>query len=414
MKNSSDGYHTFSFCQKINSIDFPTLESKFEEYISKNEDFDRYPIKNNVGKQLGWGYYFKNNKGIRWHLLSFKAENGFYWHGLITIINPKALVEREYIVAANENNLTAVEEIYNSKASKISSLLSKYGESSVNRIDFCVNIDLRELGINCSPEQMIELIRQGNIPNHYKELTKYDKTSHRNKAYKNSFYLKSKSVNINYYCKHSQQHDRHPNYLLRELSRNVIRFEVQYKYPKLYPLAQDKREESKYTTRLKVFNCESSDEVDLSEIVGPSIPVDVVLTNKNAEKINEKYFFKVVRKGDYFTYDIAREIIQSYDFRQDKEDRLLYALETIKKHHGIAKAKSKLHGPDLDDFKKSLKDLDSLLINPVTIPRRWGIKHIPNLLRVYQEMNYDEELITKQEYISQKHIEMVLMEKRDY
>ena len=93
---------------------------------------------------------------------------------------------------------------------------------------------------------------------------------------------------------------------------------------------------------------------------------------------------------------------------------MLYALETVKKHHGIAKAKSKLHGPDLDDFKKSLKDLDSLLINPVTIPRRWGIKHIPNLLRVYQEMNYDEELITKQEYISQKHIEMVLMEKRDY
>ena len=34
-------------------------------------------------------------------------------------------------------------------------------------------------------------------------------------------------------------------------------------------------------------------------------------------------------------------------------------------------------------FKKTLKELSDLGINPVTIPREWGIRHVPNLLRIY-------------------------------
>ena len=79
-------------------------------------------------------------------------------------------------------------------------------------------------------------------------------------------------------------------------------------------------------------------------------------------------------------------------------------MELINECHGIARAKSKLYGPDLDDFNRSLKDLDDLLINPVTIPRRWNIRHIPNLLRAYDDAVYEEQLISKQEYLALKHI----------
>ena len=75
---------------------------------------------------------------------------------------------------------------------------------------------------------------------------------------------------------------------------------------------------------------------------------------------------------------------------------------------GITKSKSKLKGPDLDEFKRSLNDLDKILVNPVTIPRRWGIRHIPNLLSAYYDSVYEEQLISGQEYLARQHIDKIL------
>lgn len=61
----------------------------------------------------------------------------------------------------------------------------------------------------------------------------------------------------------------------------------------------------------------------------------------------------------------------------------------------MAKAKAAYQGSDLDAFKRTLGDLASLGINPVTIPREWGIKHIPNLLYAYFD-KVSEERINKQ------------------
>ena len=80
----------------------------------------------------------------------------------------------------------------------------------------------------------------------------------------------------------------------------------------------------------------------------------------------------------------------------------------VKDHGGIAKAKAQLNNLELDNFKRSLKDLDDILVNPVTIPRRWNIPHIPNLLRAYYESPDDEVLITEEEYMARKKIEAVL------
>lgn len=38
---------------------------------------------------------------------------------------------------------------------------------------------------------------------------------------------------------------------------------------------------------------------------------------------------------------------------------MIYALEFVNESRGIVKAKHKLFGPDLDDFKRSLKDLEA-------------------------------------------------------
>ena len=138
------------------------------------------------------------------------------------------------------------------------------------------------------------------------------------------------------------------------------------------------------------------------------LPSALILTNELSERVTENYFFKIVRKGDYFTYDLARKIIESYHFKRNKEERILYALELVKEHGGIAKAKAKLNHIELNDFKKSLRDLDEILVNPVTIPRRWKIPYIPNLLYAYRDSLYNEIFILEDEYTARKKIEAIL------
>lgn len=315
------------------------------------------------------------------------------------IINPKAFLEKEYIQAARESDLESVKIAFDQEAAKISSsLLSSFRDYTLKRVDFCINIDLNELGIPCNSEDMMKLVRQGNIPKDFHELMEYDKKNHRKTPYKNSFYLQSNSVTINYYNKYSQQQESHPNYPNKALSRNVIRFEVQYKYPKLYQIA---REEKK-----KLYNRRQNP--TYASIPRSPIPSELVITDEISENVTQKYFFKILRKGDYFSYDIARKIVKSYQFKKKKETRILDTLELVKEHGGIAKAIAHLNDRELYNFKRSLKDLDDILVNPVTIPRRWNILFIPNLLRAYYESPYDEIFLPKEEYMARKRIESVL------
>ena len=302
-----------------------------------------------------------------------------------------------------------VERIYNSEAARISQSLASFGSCSLNRVDPCLNIDLEELKIPCTPKQMMELIKQGNIPKRYKERDEeYDTKQHRWVKDKNSFYLESKSATINYYWKYPKQDEKHPNYAFRELSRNVIRLEVQCKYPKLYPLSKNLRHKSKFYISDENASLEELYERIINEIRSPSIPIDVMLSEEVYDNLIRKDFYRILRKGDYFTLDGARSIVESHRFRNDKEERIIYTLELVKKSHGIAKAKSRLHGPDLTDFNRSLNDLDDMLINPVTLPRRWNIKYIPNLLRAYDDARCEERILIDKEGLAWKHIKEYL------
>lgn len=407
MELTSSGYHTFSFYQSTSMDLYQEIESDFNRFFINNQNImGRTPILSKKGNRTGWVYYYYKNKGIRWVLNSSTINQQFYWFGITSVINPKALLDNDYIRAAQENDLERIEDIYNNEAQKISKSLYRFGECSVNRADYCINIDLKELGLPCNPEQMMYLIRQGNIPKNFQERLVYNKEQHRFTSEADCMYLKNKHVNVNYYWKYAQLHDEnHPMFSRKEEYRNVIRFETQYKHQKLYSLIQNKKKDSKF------YFPENHDDYLTMLLYGfrnPSIPVDIALTSDISTVVNKKYFHKIIGQGDYFTLPIAKQIVLSYHFRKEKEERMLYTLEAIKKHRGIAKAKAALHGPDLDDIQKSIRDLNNIGVNPVTIPKRWGIKHIPNLFQRYEEMLYEEELISEQEYIVRQHIEKIL------
>lgn len=411
MENTSMGYHTFAFFQKINYEEYCILEKDFIGYMRKTEKLKRSPVENKDGLQIGWQYTYKNNedKGIRWLLLSRKAKNNYVTRGVLVVINPESLLENNYIRAAEEDDLKKVEEIYNRETENISKVFLKFGACSLNRVDPCLNIDLKELKIPCTPEQMLKLIKRGNIPRHYEERKEcYDEKQRRMVADKNSFYLKSKSSVINFYWKYAKQGEKHPNHSRKESSRNVIRLEVQCKYLRLYTLSKDIRQESKYYSSNEGISAAEAYMRMYEENHQLVIPIDAILSEKIYEDIICKNVYKVLRKGDYFTLDIARDIVESHHFKNSKEDRMIDALELINTSKGIAKARLNLQKSELDGFNRALKELDCILVNPVTIPRRWDIKHIPNLLQAYYDAIYEEQLVSDQEYYARQHIEEVL------
>lgn len=411
MENTSMGYHTFAFFQKTDEEEYQVLENDFIGYMQRTKKLKRSPVQNKDKIQIGWQYTYKDDKekGIHWLMLSSKAKNNYVTRGVLAVINQEALIENNYIRAAKDDDLKEVEEIYNRETEKISKIFLKFGSCSLNRVDPCLNIDLKELGIPCTPEQMMKLIKRGNIPRYYEERKEcYDSKQRRMVSDKNSFYLESKSSVINFYWKYVKQGKKHPNYSKRESSRNVIRLEVECKYLKLYALVKNGNLESKYYESDEGL---STDEMYMRMHMGvhnPVIPIDVVLSANIYEPIIRKSIYKILRKGNYFTLDIARDIVESYHFRSSKEERMIEVLESVNESHGIAKAKSKLREDEFPRFNKALKELDKILVNPVTIPRRWDIKHIPNLLRAYYDSIYEEQLVSYQEYAAMKRIEEVL------
>lgn len=385
MKNTSSGVHTFAFFQRMREEEYFDLRSHFNEFKVKTNELNDRPLKDKNGRITGWEYTYKKRKGIRWLLLTTNADSKFTIYGIMVIITPKVLIENNYIAVMQFADLNVVEDMFNREAERISPLIRKFGSCSMNRSDPGLTLDLKELGIPCSPEQMIKLIKRGDIPKHFKERKVYDDNdkSHRKKADKHSFYLESNSVVINYYWKYPKQTIKHPNYANRENSRNVIRLEVQCKYPKLYSIAKTSKDNSKYVKYADGMPDEVIWNMINYGIKNPSIPLDVILSDDISDDVIRSYYNKIIRQGDYFTLEGARWMVKAHYFRQEKEERLLFALEYINECRGIANAKAKLFGDDLHDFKRSLRDLDDIFVNPVTIPREWGINHIQNPLKAY-------------------------------
>lgn len=405
MKNTSLGFHTFSIQLRMNCEYFTKITSDFIRYANNlHNSMKRYPVYKGT-ENIGWRYVYEHDKGLQWYLYSFKSENGYSTQGVTAIINPKVLIDNNYIRAAQAQDLKLVEKIFNKKSKTISPYLHKFNQWSVNRVDYCLNIDTKELGLPCTPEQMMKLVKRADIPKHFKERREYSSAFHRKVSDSNSLYLQSKSVTINFYHKFFQQCSKHPNYANRYDSYNVLRFEIQCKYSKLYTISKCYRSNG---CNILNFTEKPVEELYYDYVEsGVSVPIinsDSVLPTNVSYDIVEKYIFKTLRKGDYFTLEIAKKIVESYTFRPEKEERLLYALDIVSESRGIAAAKEKLSGLELDNFKRSLNDLDEILVNPVTIPIKWNIDHIPNPIRAYCDVIYEECLMPRSEYMALQHI----------
>lgn len=388
MLRSSLGFHTMTLSLSLEYKEVQPLIKHFRKYSQNTELIQIYRVgeRNKLfeyNPTQKYEYilprhikirYYKEDHGIKWDIRISNWSDNFKSYMVEATINPKILGGiQDYITAATYDDMGDAITNFNLEAEKISPILKTFDCYSLKRIDYCINFDLNELISGINPELIMNLIKRGDIPHFYKEWTEYDHVSHRKKSKSSSFYLINPSANINCYSKYMQLMERSrknedrgfppiPQSTLNA-AKSIIRFEVQCKYHKMYTLSSRAEEAGNR-------NCNKYESL---------LPYEVC-----NETINY-YFNKTVGKGDWHTLQDAIRIIKSCNFNSQKEKRLMDALVLVNCCRSLAKAKENLHSSELEAFKRTLKELSGLNINPVTIPKEWGYRYIPNLLYTYYD-----------------------------
>jgi hypothetical protein len=92
--------------------------------------------------------------------------------------------------------------------------------------------------------------------------------------------------------------------------------------------------------------------------------------------------------GNYHTLEKAVKFIENSAMKKNKKARMIAILNFINQARGVNNAKEKALGEgfSLSEFRSRIRELTNYGINPVTIPREWGIKFIPNLLEAYHKL----------------------------
>lgn len=387
MLQSSLGFHTMTLTLSLLYDEVWQLIADFLTYREKTGDIEMYRFKN--GKPIIYypssflppkvtiefkdrERYGDGDRGINWCIRKSEWSNDYFDYIIEATINPKILAGiKDYLTAATYNDIDLAAANFNKISQEISPLLHSFSNYRISRIDYCVNISLDEFIPECTPMRFMNLIKRSNIPPHYEEWMKYDDTAHRMKSRPESFYLKSKSVNINCYSKYLQLLNKSEERVKKkrspidqetiDASRNIYRFEVQCKYHKIFSMSQKAKEAGDRSIN------------KYKSLLDPIICTTIV----------SDYYKKVIGKGDWYTLSTAIQIIKSKGFNSQKEQHLINALKNVSRCRSLAKAKASCPIEKIGAFTRSLNQLETLNINPVTIPREWHIEYIPNFLRSY-------------------------------
>lgn len=409
MLRSSLGFHTMTLTLSLQNNEADKLLIDFSTYRENTKLIEMYKKKEKENPIIYYhkspimplrvDIYFKDKySGIKWCVRASKNPSGSSGYIVEVTINPKILAGIiDYLTAATYNDMKFAIINFNDKSKQISPLLHNFNDYKITRIDYCVNICLDDFSPRCNSEQIMNLIKRSDIPPHYEEWMEYDDTAHRTKSKPESFYLKSKSVNINYYSKYlqllnkSRQNEEKGfdpiNPEILEASRNIYRFEVQCKYHKIYSLSQEAEKAGDHS-----FNKYKS-------LLSPVTCIEIV----------SDYYKKTIGKGDWYSLPEAVRLIKSQNFNCPREQKLINALKYVSQCRSLAKAQKTYPQDQLTAFKQTLKELSDFNINPVTIPREWNIKHMPNLLRSY----FDKLIVTSSDY-SMRNTEMHFLTSQRY
>lgn len=348
-------FHTYELIIKIESEEeFENYRNIFSVYSSKNRG-KFFPSKRDKNEYI---MNATKGKGIIWSLAKhFKKERVFYY--LKAKVNPGVLIDQDYINPISSDEISTLIKEFDMLSRAVSEHMPRFSDYKINRIDYCINLDIKEIGKGLSPQEIMKIIRRSDKPRGYKEFMKYDKSAKKSKPPKDSYYLINGSVNVNIYDKYEQlkkekKDGKIPDWVPIEEAQNIIRFEIQCK--------QSKMKELRETYDIKKHDHES------------------ILSSEMCEEVLLSYFRKIIGPGEYYTIQTAKKIIEKSDYADNEKKEMVNALELVSLKRSIRKARESLDSKSKKkSFNEALDNLRQLNINPVTIPRDWDIKSIPSL-----------------------------------
>ena len=285
-------------------------------------------------------------EGFTYIQLTSKKVDGRYKYNFMQmtiILNPVKLIGMNKLEVIKQDHLEEVKKIFAGEVQKIHTSLPCLDYWITNRIDYARNINTPYV------EEYIKLFQRADKPRAFKEL--YCTRSNARKQRLGSFYLFNSSVSINFYNKESERLSQNFN---KDGAKDLLRIEVQCKKSK--------------TNTLKTKN-----EFD-SKHLGNYLSQEV------SHQQLEYYYNQTIGTGDYYKLSKAIKMVQESNYTSKTKEKLINVLRAINKCRSIWKAREESEYSS-SCFNRYLKQIRALGVNPVTIPARWKVDKLDNILQ---------------------------------
>lgn len=284
-------------------------------------------------------------EGFTYIQLISKKVDGRYKYNFMQmtiILNPVKLIARNKLEVLKVDQLNEVKKIFLERIKKIHISLPYLDYWTLNRIDYAVNINTPYA------EEYIKLFQRGDKPRNFKEL--YCSKSKIRKQLDGSFYLFNDSVVINFYNKENERLSQNFN---KDGAKDLLRLEIQCKKPKTNTLKEKNRFDSRH--------------------------LEHYLSEQISHQQLEYYYNKTIGTGDYYKLSEAIRIVQQSNYTYKTKEKLTGTLRAVSRHRSIWRAREESQY-NSSCFNRYLKQIRELGINPVTIPARWKIYKLDNLV----------------------------------
>ncbi|QDH19796.1 hypothetical protein [Saccharibacillus brassicae] len=362
-------HHTVHLFYKCNTHEFSALFKALAQ-VSEDRGCKFYEIY----KESLYRFELLKKNGIQIQLVQVSFEDGISYRAVELIMNPMRLLNGEdYISLASQSYRSQIEKAFHQIWALVKErfnhtrinpnlkfkldLLSSY---KVKRIDIATNLHVPY------PEIYMKLIRRSNIPKGFQLYTEFNAIGKRHVPPKDSFYIfreklgkegnrSKKSITINCYNKNVQLHENNLNGA--EQIRNIIRFEVQCHYDKVYRITKSKKFENQSYFQF----------------------IEEELSNS----IIQAYFKKTIGFGDYYSLSAAKKVLMQSSVRQSTKDKLSDTLDLVSQKRSIAKASEA--SKDKKKFNENINKLNKLGINAVTIPFSEKLEFLPCIFEYFLE-----------------------------
>ena len=350
--------HTLELSQTLSCWElYELVEKSFYGYAKKHGLNCSYPLErrdNGNMNVIGTQFTAFSDKGITMYSVIYSGTR-FTTYTWEIKINPQSRNGIDRISVADEVDVMESFDLLDSLLRCELNIPFSYKDFHINRLDCAYNHAFHNFDM---AKLYISLQKKGDIPDELKCFDRYSDKAHKRIVPKDSIYCwnESRTVTINIYIKESQlQIDRYvgENYDFAP-TKGLLRMEVQ-------------------CSRQKLVGCQNMLRVN-------NLNPEPFIKDSFNFYILRYYLAWLFRTGDYYTFALARQAISNSQYHKASKDLMLLMLELTSTRGSLKGAIREMTAMGYSDYdiRATLRRFDSLNVNPVTIPVKYGIDYLPS------------------------------------